>query len=170
LSGKTCSQITGGFRHKRLQSSNKFAAKHNLAAMFHVTYPRFGAYNDIMSPEVGITHIVDLTIIYEDIQNPLSILDIARGNSKSKVIFYYRIFEVKKIEDIRTEQWLNKRWKEKEDFLQKYYTDKNALLKSLNHLNVVSLNWIKVLGIHCFYLSFWFILFTVYKQLKYFVY
>jgi len=123
-----------------------------------------------MTPEVGITHIADLTIMYEDIHNPLSIVDIALGNRKSKVIFYYRIFDAKNIEDIRTEEWLNIRWREKEELLHKYYTNKDALLKSLNELNVVSINWIKVLGIHCFYLSFWFIFFTVYKQFKQFVY
>lgn len=156
----------GGFRFKRLQSSNKFAAKHNFPALFHVTYPRYRAYSELLEPAVGITHVVDLTIGYEDIQNPLTIVDIGCGNRKSKVIFNYRIYSVADTEDIRSEQWLNKVWKDKEALLHQYYTDRTQLLNSFKEFNVVSLNWLKVIAIHCFYLSFWFGLYWIYRQTK----
>ncbi|CAG2163862.1 unnamed protein product [Oppiella nova] len=160
----------GGFRFKRLNSSNKFAAKHNYPALYHVTYPRFGAYNEVMESEAGITHVVDLTIAYEDLQNPLSIVDIGRGNRKSAVVFNYRIYDVNQTPDIKTEEWLNKVWKEKEELLLKYYTDRQSLLNTLHEFNVVSLSWLKIIGVHVFHLSFWFVFYVLYKKTKHYVF
>ena len=160
----------GGFRFKRLQSSNKYAAKNNYPPLNYVTYPRFGAYTELMDPSVGITHVVDLTIAYEDIQNPLTIVDIGCGSRKSKVLFRYRIFDANETKDIRSEQWLNKLWLEKEELLLNYYQNREAYTKDMTDANMVSLNWLKVFAIHLFYLSFWFAFYIFYKQTKGFVY
>ncbi|XP_054164544.1 acyl-CoA:lysophosphatidylglycerol acyltransferase 1-like [Oppia nitens] len=160
----------GGFRYKRLNSSNKYAEKHNYPLLSHVTYPRFGAYSELMESDVGVTHVVDLTIGYEDLQNPQTILDIARGHKKSYVLFNYRIFDIRKNPEIRTEQWLNQIWREKEELLFKYYTDKQSVLQTLQKFNIVTLSWIKIIAIHGFYLSFWLAFYVLYKATKYYMF
>lgn len=107
-----------------------------------------------MKPEVELTHIIDLTIIYEDLLNPISILDITRGIKKSTVIFHYKIHEIeyinsdsekdkelinlpiiKQSKEQINDQWLNEQWLKKESFLSSYYQDRSSILSQILYHN-----------------------------------
>lgn len=113
----------GGFRYKRQKSSNSFAIKKNLPMLTNVTYPRFGAYNELMDPLLHVTHVVDLTICYDDVEHPPSIVDIIGGRRVTEIHFYYRIHAIKDNPEIRTEAWLRELWQAKDRFLAAYYSE-----------------------------------------------
>ncbi len=113
--------FSGGFRYKRQASSNSYAMKQNLPILSTVTYPRYGAYSECIDPLVGITHVVDLTICYDDIEHPPSIVDIVRGRRGSEIHFYYRIHSLAENPDVRTEAWLRDQWQLKDRFLAEHY-------------------------------------------------
>lgn len=120
--------LKGGFRYKRQASSNGFAMKKNLPLLNNVTYPRYSGFSETMSSEVGVTHVVDLTICYDSIDSSPSILDIIRGNSAvSQVHFYYRIYSVGRVLNIRSEAWLRKVWYAKDTLLDHHYENMKAL-------------------------------------------
>lgn len=53
--------------------------KNGLLTTQHVTHPRFKAFKDLIGPDIRVTHIVDVTLLYRNQEDPLSILDIAFG-------------------------------------------------------------------------------------------
>lgn len=141
----------GGFWRKRLEGSNRYALKNGLPMTKYVTHPRFGAFKDLIDPSVDVTHIVDATLLYDDIKNPLSILDIAMGNRKEPAILHYKIYERSKINP--TEEWLRNIWLEKDKLLQKYYEDRDSVYRRFEGtMRTAKLDWFKVLSIHLFYL------------------
>lgn len=95
--------------------------KQNLPILSTVTYPRFGAYSECIDPLVGITHVVDLTICYDDVEHPPSIVDIVRGRRVCEIHFYYRVHSVIENPDVRTEAWLREQWQLKDHFLADHY-------------------------------------------------
>ena len=109
--------------------------------------------------------MVDLIIAYEDYQNAPSFLDLIKLYPVSKAIFNYKIYNVKQTSGIGTEEWLNRLWKEKEVFLRKYYTEREALLDSLTQFNVRTINWIKVFILYVFFLSFYPLFYVFIKYL-----
>lgn len=117
----------------------------------YVTHPRFGAFKDLIDQSVEVTHIVDATLLYDDIRNPLSILDIALGNRKEPAILNYKIYEREKINP--NEEWLRNIWLEKDKLLQQYYEDRASFYKRFEGtLRTAKLDWFKVLSVHLFYL------------------
>lgn len=141
----------GGFLRKRIAGSNRYAIRNNLPLTKYVTHPRFGAFKDLIDPSVGVTHIVDATLMYDDIKNPLSILDILFGNKKEPAILHYKVYERSKINP--TEEWLRNIWLEKDKLLTKYYEDRASVLKTIEDtLRVAVLDWFKILSIHLFFL------------------
>jgi len=133
----------------------------------NVLYPRFGAYSEIMDPLVGITHVVDLTIAYEDIEDTPSMAKLTYSDKNTKILLNYRIFDVKQTLDIRSEEWLNMVWRDKEIFMQKFYADREGLLSSLTQFNVVTHNRFKVFIINLFYILFWFVIYFLVKTIFY---
>lgn len=115
--------LPGGFRYKRQASSNSFAMKQNLPILNNVTYPRFGAFSELVDPTVGVTHVVDLTICYDDLEHPPSIVDILGGRPICEIHFYYRIHPITEAnaDTIRSEQWLRDQWQLKEQVLAEHY-------------------------------------------------
>ena len=87
----------------------------------YVTYPRVNGFRELLDPNIGVTHVVDLTICYDDWENPPSVLDILRGRNVSRVHFYYRVHSVDDTPDIRTENWLYEQWQMKEALLHNHY-------------------------------------------------
>lgn len=141
----------GGFWRKRLEGSNRYALKNGLPMTKYVTHPRFGAFKDLIDPSVDVTHIVDATLLYDDIKNPLSILDIAMGNRKEPAILNYKIYERSKINP--TEEWLRNIWLEKDKLLQQYYEDRDSVYRQFEGtMRTGRLDWFKVLSLHLFYL------------------
>lgn len=85
-----------------------------------------------MTEQLGVTHVVDLTICYDDPEKPPSILDIVRGTKCSEVHFHYRIHPVAGNEDtIRSESWLFDQWTSKDRLLARHY----ATMRRLNMTN-----------------------------------
>lgn len=141
----------GGFWRKRLEGSNRYALKNGLPMTKYVTHPRFGAFKDLIDPSVNVTHIVDATLLYDDIKNPLSILDIAMGNRKEPAILNYKIYERSKINP--TEEWLRNIWLEKDKLLQQYYEDRDCVYRQFEgSMRTAKMDWFKVLSVHLFYL------------------
>lgn len=141
----------GGFWRKRLDGSNRYAIRNGLPMTRYVTHPRFGAFKDLIDPSVNVTHIIDATLLYDDIKNPLSILDIALGNRKEPAILNYKVYERNQINP--TEEWLRNIWLEKDRLLQQYYEDRSSFYKRFEGtLRTARLDWFKVLAVHLFYL------------------
>jgi len=97
--------------------------KNNLPILTNVTYPRFGAYSELIDPTLGVTHVVDLTIGYDDPDRPPSIVDILGGRRVSEVHFYYRIHPVDEEGAVRSEKWLREQWQLKDRILGEHYAE-----------------------------------------------
>lgn len=150
----------GGFWRKRLEGSNRYALKNGLPMTRYVTHPRFGAFKDLIDPSVGVTHIVDATLFYDDIRNPLSILDIAFGNRKEPAILNYKVYNRSEINP--TEEWLRNIWLEKDKLLQQYYEDRSCIYKRFEDtMRAAKLDWFRLLSVHLFYLSVCYL--TIYR-------
>ncbi|KAH7638378.1 acyl-coa:lysophosphatidylglycerol acyltransferase 1-like protein [Dermatophagoides farinae] len=129
----------GGFRYKRLQSSIAFATKRNYPIMCNVTYPRVNGFRELLKDDVNITHVVDLTICYDDPDKVPSILDIVRGINYSGVHFHYKIHQLNGAEEnINSEEWLYEQWQKKEALLNNHYTAIKR--KQQNHPNDLSID------------------------------
>lgn len=141
----------GGFWRKRLDGSNRYAVRNGLPLTRYVTHPRFGAFKDLIDPSVNVTHIVDATLMYEDIKDPVSIFDIVLGSRKEAAILHYKVYNRNEIEP--NEQWLRNIWLEKDKLLQRYYEDRDSAYRELcQSLRCAKLDWIKVIFVHIFYL------------------
>ena len=142
----------GGFLRKRIEGSNRYATKNGYPLTKYVTHPRFGAFKDLIDPSVGVTHIVDATMFYNDIRNPPSILDIVLGTKREPAILDYKLYKLSEINP--TEQWLRNIWLEKDKALAKYYEGErsNLLRRFESTLRVASVDWFKLLAVHLFYL------------------
>lgn len=141
----------GGFLRKRLEGSNRYAARNNYPSTKYVTHPRFGAFKDLIDPSVGVTHIVDTTLFYNDIKNPLSVLDITLGTRKEPAILNYKLYKRSEINP--TEEWLRNIWLDKDKRLAKYYENRSSFVKLIEHsMRVAKLDWFKILAVHLFYL------------------
>lgn len=123
------STITGGFRYKRAESSDKYAEKKGFPKLKYLTWPRTGAFTDITDGHVYLTHIVDLTILYLDQRACTTILDIALGRNSQPIYFHYKIFEVRP--DVAyDETWLNQRWLEKEQLMKSFYDNPDEFIRT----------------------------------------
>lgn len=141
----------GGFLRKRIEGSNRYAVRNGLPLTKYVTHPRFGAFKDLIDPSVEVTHIVDATLLYDDIKNPLSILDIALGSRKEPALLHYKVYKRSEINP--TEEWLRNIWIEKDKLLQQYYEDRGKAMERFEStMRSAKLDWLKVFTVHLFYL------------------
>lgn len=154
----------GGFWRKRIDGSNRFANRNNLPITKYVTHPRFGAFNDLIDPSLNVTHIVDATLMYDNLKNPMSILDIITGWRKEPVLLKYKVYD--RISTVVDEQWLRSIWLEKDKLLHRYYTDRNSVYEQIEDgLRIIKLDWIKVIIVHLFYMLVFYL--VVYKIVNY---
>lgn len=116
-----------------MASSNAFALKRGHPLLNYVTYPRFSGYSELIAEQLGVTHVVDMTICYDDPEKPPSILDIVQGKKCTEVHFHYRIHQVAGNEDvIRSERWLFDQWSSKDRLLARHYATMRRLNMSDN--------------------------------------
>ncbi|XP_015786795.1 acyl-CoA:lysophosphatidylglycerol acyltransferase 1 [Tetranychus urticae] len=189
----------GGFRYKRLLKNAEFATKNNLPQLNRTVWPRYGAFDELLDERIGITHIVDLTILYCDQENPITIFDIAKGIKPEPVYFLFRVYEI--THDILDDEslnsdenesskndlsngsaslpfvnistgtatslsqvykikrsklnieWLRNLWKEKEQIMNEFYTDKESFFKTYGPGRRVDLAISKIIAVHLFYIS-----------------
>lgn len=146
----------GGFRYKKVESSSKYSDKMNLPKLRNVVWPRVGAFKDLTDKRLGITHIVDLTIIYPSLDQAISLVDILFGREPTPVYFIYRVYNLNDIE--LNDEWLNELWKKKDDCIQRFYDDKQSFLKSETKIREVQMQWSKMLLINVIFFS----LFAIY--------
>lgn len=147
--------MTGGFRYKRIESSDSYAKRMGWPSLKHLTWPRAGAFLDLMDTRLGVTHIVDLTILYKDQVETVSIVDIAMGRRPQAVYFHYRVFEVSP-QNISSydENWLNQKWMEKEQLMKNFYDNPEEFLRTkAATLRPVELNYLKLVAIQIFYFT-----------------
>ncbi|XP_072589428.1 acyl-CoA:lysophosphatidylglycerol acyltransferase 1 isoform X4 [Vulpes vulpes] len=134
----------GGFLRKRRETSQAYAKKNNLPFLTHVTLPRIGATNIILSSLVarqengspaggdakeleskskGLQWIIDTTIAYPKAE-PIDIQTWILGYRKPTVTHvHYRIFPIKDVplETDDLADWLYQRFIEKEELLSHFY-------------------------------------------------
>ncbi|CAG5134531.1 unnamed protein product [Candidula unifasciata] len=141
----------GGFLHKRLESSQKYAKKYGFPVLKHTTLPRIGAMKTILdtvgepytgsedsktlpSPNCKDDHqiedssrplkwIIDITLAYKDGQ-PLDMLGMCLGICPQKdILLHYRAYRAKDIprDEAGLTRWLYDRYEDKERVLDYYY-------------------------------------------------
>lgn len=131
----------GGFRCKRLETSQKFAKKNNLPILENVTLPRVGAmqtifdiigpphhitdksYKEIQKDRSKISWVLDITIGYPN-GKPIDLLTIITGSRPPcETVLFYRVFPsyIVPREPELLSQWLYEIWVEKEVLLQDFY-------------------------------------------------
>uniref|UniRef100_A0A4X2L0L2 Lysophosphatidylglycerol acyltransferase 1 n=1 Tax=Vombatus ursinus TaxID=29139 RepID=A0A4X2L0L2_VOMUR len=134
----------GGFLRKRRETSQAFAKKNNLPFLVHVTLPRLGATQIILSELVarqengtpaggdarvlenkpkGLQWVIDTTIAYPK-DEPIDIQTWILGYRRPTVTHvHYRIFPIKDVplENDALANWLYQRFIEKEDLLSHFY-------------------------------------------------
>ncbi|XP_055306479.1 acyl-CoA:lysophosphatidylglycerol acyltransferase 1-like isoform X2 [Sitodiplosis mosellana] len=168
----------GGFLRKRLEVSQKYAAKNNLPMLKNVTLPRIGALKAIMEvipPHNSIEHIfqyqskkdddtespnldyvLDVTVAYPDNGTPLDLPTIVTGSRPPcKTHFLYRLYhssEIPKDEQTLT-QWLFDRWAEKEQFLEEFYRTGDFPYASAYPPTVVEQDLLRMLIINLFFIT-----------------
>ena len=103
----------------------------------------------MLDKKLNITRIIDCTILYSDIEKPLGVYDIMKGDKKSDVFFFYKNYYVDK-EQI-DEQWLRNIWLAKEEMMRSFYENKQAFIDSHPAYNSIKLNWIKIILINLFF-------------------
>ncbi|KAJ6621435.1 Acyl-CoA:lysophosphatidylglycerol acyltransferase 1 [Pseudolycoriella hygida] len=159
----------GGFLHKRKEVSQRYAQKNNLPIMNHVSLPRTGAFNAILSvlpphdssPQQQDTneesaykgqhhldYILDITIAYPD-GKPLDLLTIVNFlRSPCKTHFLYRLYHTSKLP--KTEEgltnWLYERWQEKEIILEDFYKTNTFSLAVATPPTIVEQNPLRFLA------------------------
>lgn len=135
----------GGFRYKRVSSSDKYAEKQGWPKLTHLTWPRTGAFLDLMEGKLRFTHIIDLTIFYLDQATCMTILDIVMGRNLQPVYFHYKVFEVSPDEAF-DQNWLHDRWLEKEQRMKAFYEDPEDFLRTkAGQLRPVKLSLLRLL-------------------------
>ena len=87
----------------------------------NVVYPRYTGFSELLEDDIAVTHVIDLTICYDDRTNTPWIWDILKGKNSSEIHFHYKIFPVVGTEGIKTEDWLQRRWQTKERILARHY-------------------------------------------------
>lgn len=111
----------------------------------HLTWPRTGAFLDLLEGELHFSHIIDLTFLYSNQETTSSILDILLGRHPQKIYFYYRVFQVTP-EINYDEAWLNSRWTEKEAIMKTFYENPDEFFKThAGQLRPVSMSMTKLL-------------------------
>lgn len=144
--------------------------------MRRVVWPRYGAFEELIDERLGVTHLIDLTILYHNQENALSIFDIAKGIRREPVYFLYRVYEIyDESEPIISErepsnhytrisrkniclEWLQSLWKEKEQILDEFYSDQNKFFQTYGNGKKVDLSYLKILFVHTFYIVVSFVL------------
>jgi len=132
----------GGFLHKRLEGSQRYARQNNLPVLEHVTLPRVGAFHTLVktlhpsslkafkdvrqgnaSNVEPLKWIIDITIGYPK-GKPIDLLQLLFMLGKPCSVFvHYRRFPIR---DVPTESealthWLYDRFVEKEKLLDEFY-------------------------------------------------
>lgn len=96
-------------------------------------------FRELLKDDLNITHVVDLTICYDDSDKVPSILDIVRGVNNSAVHFHYKIHQLNTTEEnIHSEEWLYEQWQKKESLLNNHYA--NIRRKHQNFQNGLSID------------------------------
>lgn len=137
-------------------------------------WPRYGAFEELADVRLGVTHIVDLTILYADQDKTLSIIDIAKGIRREPVYFVYRVFELDRDDDDDVSpiidgspqnevrhlsrnrlnlEWLQNLWKEKEQIIEEFYSDQENFFQTYGTGRPIDLSYSKLFFIHIFFLS-----------------
>jgi len=139
----------GGFRIKKQASSNRFAEKNGLAKLKYTTWPRYGAFKDLLDRKLNITRIIDCTIMYSDFDKPLGVFDIMKGTKKSEIYFHYKNYYV--ANEQLDEEWLRRVWLNKEELMRSFYENKEQFLGQNETFNVVNLSYLKIIFINLFF-------------------
>lgn len=111
--------------------------------------------------------------MYKDQDDTLSIFDIAKGLRKEPVYLLYKVYEISNDnDDFKSNsseketlnyyqrlnrkninlEWFQSLWKEKEQILEDFYTDRNKIFQAYGNGRLVELSYLKVISIHIVYL------------------
>ena len=153
-----------------MQRSASYSVKNGLPILKHVIWPRYGAFEELVDSRVGVTHIVDLTVMYLDPQNQVSLFNILRGDRKESVKYFFRVFEVddspvndgsvsssdREISVVTREElnreWLQNLWIEKEEIMENFYSNREKFYLTHGLGRRVQLSYSKIFLIYLIHL------------------
>ena len=114
------------FREDSKESSNRFAEKHGLPSYDYVLHPRTTGFTyifDYMRTHNELDQVVDVTVSY-----PKNIMqketDLFMGNPPKEVVFTVTCFNMDELPaggEPGLAQWLEDRWRKKEEYLKALY-------------------------------------------------
>lgn len=99
---------------------------------------------------MNITRIIDCTILYPNIDDPVNVLDIMKGDKKAEVYMYYKNYYIIN-RDRFDEEWLRNIWLSKEELMKSFYENKQEFLDRNPTFNVIRLSWTKIVLINIFF-------------------
>lgn len=113
-----------------LKKSDKYAEENNLPKYKYVIHPRVTGFNHIfnrMYSNKQIDSLHDVTVGYHGGKMPEHEADFLAGNMPDEIHFYIDKFECEEILKLKgdktnneaLEEWINDRWRQKEEFLKK---------------------------------------------------
>ena len=98
---------------------------------------------------MNISRIIDCTILYDDIDNPLGVFDVMKGDKKSTVYMHYNTYIVDN--ERLDEEWLRNVWLKKEDLMRLFYENRDEFKNLYPVNNVINLNWFKIILVNLFF-------------------
>lgn len=102
-----------------VEKSNKYAVENHLPEYKHVLHPKTRGFSHVLEWKSDFDAIYDLTIKYEGLEknkrpNEMTVI---RGQHPKKVHVWMERFELNETILSRKDEWLQERWKVKEEFL-----------------------------------------------------
>lgn len=147
----------GGFRYKYLDQSIKYAKEKGWPPLHNVLYPRTKAFNELVDDSVKFTHIIELTIIYPEQGSEPTLQDIVMGIKPITVYFHYRVHDLRNGMRGINEDWLRKKWQEKNNLIDHFYKNRETFMKFARVRRNIELDESLVFRSHLFFASVCFI-------------
>ncbi|GBP82660.1 Lysocardiolipin acyltransferase 1 [Eumeta japonica] len=117
--------------------SDRYAALRNLPCYEYVLHPRTTGWTALCSrsKEIGLKAVYDVTLAYD--HPPQTEADMLLGRLPRHVHFFVKRYTAEALpeDDISLKNWLNDRWREKENNLKRFYTEGHFIDTSTNEVS-----------------------------------
>lgn len=86
--------LEGAYRWRGKEKSDEFAKKNDMPKLDFVLWPRLGVFMAMVDRSVGMTHIMDVTILYPWTTDDGSLEYAFNFTKTMEIYYYYRIYEI----------------------------------------------------------------------------